>query len=109
MRVTRVAGQVNAVDVFDRVLDKGIVIDAWVSIYLMGIGLLTVDARVVVASIETYLQHAGEVGATKTVACPAPSTRRPGLTESLGTPHASAPHPTLPLRRPAVRPRIPNV
>ena len=47
------------VDVLDRVLDKGIVIDAWVRVSLVGIAieLVTVDARVVVASIATYLEH----------------------------------------------------
>jgi len=45
------------VDVLDRVLDKGIVIDAWLRVSLVGIELVTVDARVVVASIATYLEH----------------------------------------------------
>ena len=46
------------IEALDRVLDKGIVIDAWVQVSLVGIGLLTVQARIVVASIETYLQYA---------------------------------------------------
>jgi gas vesicle structural protein len=45
--------------VLDRVLDKGIVIDAWVRLSLVGIDLLTIEARVVVASIETYLNYTG--------------------------------------------------
>ncbi|TNY38179.1 gas vesicle protein [Thermomonospora catenispora] len=45
-------------DVIDTILDKGLVIDAYVSVSLLGIQLLTVDARVVVASVETYLQFA---------------------------------------------------
>jgi len=45
------------VEVLDRVLDKGIVIDAWLRVSLGGIDLLRVDARVVVASIETYLKY----------------------------------------------------
>jgi hypothetical protein len=49
----------NVIDVLDRVLDKGIVIDAWVRLSLVGIDLMTVEARVVVASIETYLHYAG--------------------------------------------------
>jgi hypothetical protein len=72
----------------------------------MGVGLLRVKARVVVGSIETYLQHAGELGATKAAAYPAPSAHRPGLAESLGTPRAAAPRPILPLKRPASRPRL---
>jgi len=45
------------VDVLDRVLDKGIVIDAWVRVSVVGIELVTVGAHVVVASIETYFAH----------------------------------------------------
>jgi gas vesicle structural protein len=48
----------SLIDVLDRVLDKGIVIDAWVRVSLVGIDLMTIEARVVVASIETYLQKA---------------------------------------------------
>jgi hypothetical protein len=47
----------SLVDALDRVLDKGIVIDAWVKVSVVGLDLLTVEARVVVASIETYLRH----------------------------------------------------
>jgi gas vesicle structural protein len=49
------------IDVLDRVLDKGIVIDAWVTLSVVGISLITADARIVVASIETYLKHADAV------------------------------------------------
>ena len=49
------------VDVLDRVLDKGIVIDAWVTLSVVGINLVTVDARIVVASVETYLRNAESV------------------------------------------------
>src|ERR1700688_1456512 len=49
----------RVIDVLDHVLDKGIVIDAWVRVSLVGIDLLTIEARVVVASIETYLNYAG--------------------------------------------------
>jgi len=58
MRVERTAATANLVDVLDRVLDKGIVIDAWVRVSLVGIELVTVEARVVVASIATYLGYA---------------------------------------------------
>ena len=50
MAVERVSGGSSLIDVLDRVLDKGIVIDAWVRISLVGIDLITVEARVVVAS-----------------------------------------------------------
>ena len=58
MPVERAASGTSLVDVLDRVLDKGIVIDAWVRVSLVGIDLITVEARVVVASIETYLKYA---------------------------------------------------
>jgi gas vesicle structural protein len=48
-------------DVLDVVLDKGIVIDAYVRVSLVGIELLTIDARIVVASVDTYLRFAEAV------------------------------------------------
>lgn len=48
-------------DVIDTILDKGMVIDAYVRVSLVGIELLTVDARVVVASVDTYLRFAEAV------------------------------------------------
>jgi hypothetical protein len=51
----------SLIDVLDRVLDKGIVIDAWVALSVIGINIVTVDARIVVASMETYLKHADAV------------------------------------------------
>jgi gas vesicle structural protein len=65
------AGGSSLIDVLDRVLDKGIVIDAWVRVSLVGIDLVTVEARVVVASIDTYLRYAEAVGLTSPVARPA--------------------------------------
>jgi|SRR3954463_11751660 hypothetical protein len=46
------------VDVIDTILDKGLVIDAFVRVSLVGIEILTIDARVVVASVDTYLRFA---------------------------------------------------
>ena len=54
-------GTRSVIDVLDRVLDKGIVIDAWVRVSLAGIDLISVEARVVVASIATYLQYSSRV------------------------------------------------
>jgi hypothetical protein len=51
--------QPSLLDVLDRILDKGIVIDAWVRFSLAGINFLSVEARIVVASIETYLEYNG--------------------------------------------------
>src|SRR5437016_10249564 len=70
MAVERVSGGSSLIDVLDRVLDKGIVIDAWVCISLVGIDLITVEARVVVASIDTYLKYADAVGLTGIVSRP---------------------------------------
>jgi len=47
--------------VSDRILDKGIVVDVWVRVSLGGIELLTVEARVVVASVDTFLHYAEEI------------------------------------------------
>ena len=58
MAVERAAAGASLIDMLDRVLDKGIVIDAWVRVSLIGIDLITVEARVTVASIETYLKYA---------------------------------------------------
>jgi gas vesicle structural protein len=64
MTVERSHPESSVADVLDRVLDKGIVIDAWIRLSLVGIELLTVDARVVVASIATHLQYADVLGET---------------------------------------------
>ena len=58
-------------EVVDRILDKGIVIDAWVKVSLVGIELLSVEARVVIASVETYLKYAEAIGLTASAAAPA--------------------------------------
>src|SRR5512134_2843988 len=62
MPVERTQGGTSLIDVLDRVLDKGIVIDAWVRVSLVGIDLITVEARVVVASIDTYIKYSEAVG-----------------------------------------------
>ena len=49
------------IDVLDRVLDKGIVIDAWARLSVVGIDLLSVEMKVVVASIDTYLLYADKL------------------------------------------------
>ena len=49
------------IDVLDRVLDKGIVIDAWARMSVVGIDLLSVEMKVVVASIDTYLLYADKL------------------------------------------------
>jgi gas vesicle structural protein len=70
MAVERQQGGTSLIDVLDRVLDKGIVIDAWVRVSLVGIDLITVEARVVVASIDTYLKYSEAVGQVAPVSRP---------------------------------------
>ena len=77
MPVERAAGGTSLIDVLDRVLDKGIVIDAWVRVSLVGIDLITVEARVVVASIDTYLKYSEAVGAASAAARPVVEAPRP--------------------------------
>lgn len=60
-------------DVVERILDKGIVIDVWARVSLVGLEILRVEARVVVASVETYLRYADAVGATAVAAAPNPA------------------------------------
>ena len=77
MAVERAAGGTSLIDVLDRVLDKGIVIDAWVRVSLVGIDLITVEARVVVASIDTYLKYSEAVAVAGAAARPAIEAPRP--------------------------------
>jgi gas vesicle protein GvpA/GvpJ/GvpM family len=72
----RIAPQASVAEVLDRVLDKGIVIDAWLRVSVAGITVLDIDARVVVASIETYLQRS-EAIAGRAFASPAPAAGAP--------------------------------
>src|ERR1700682_3444842 len=69
--VERAPGGTSLIDVLDRILDKGIVIDAWVRVSLVGIDLITVEARVVVASIDTYLKYSEAIGASVSASRPA--------------------------------------
>jgi hypothetical protein len=92
MAVERVSGGSSLIDVLDRVLDKGIVIDAWVRISLVGIDLITVEARVVVASIDTYLKYADAVGLTGLVS-------RPQLAEGAAEEETPIEPPPRPTRR----------
>jgi gas vesicle structural protein len=54
-------GSSSLADVIDTILDKGLVVDAQVNVSLVGIQLLSIDARVVVASVDTYLRFAEAV------------------------------------------------
>ncbi|MBI5956376.1 MAG: gas vesicle structural protein GvpA [Chloroflexi bacterium] len=71
MAVEKAIASSSLAEVVDRILDKGIVIDAWVRISLVGIELLAIEARVVVAGVDTYLKYAEAVGLTAAAAAPA--------------------------------------
>ena len=70
MAVERRTAGSSLVDVLDRVLDKGIVIDAYVRVTLVGIDLIGVEARIVVSSVETYLKYSDQIGVTAVAARP---------------------------------------
>ncbi len=71
MGVEKTNSSSSLAEVIDRILDKGIVIDAWARVSLVGIELLAIEARVVIASVETYLKYAEAVGLTQSAAVPA--------------------------------------
>jgi hypothetical protein len=68
MAVEKAIASSSLVEVVDRILDKGIVVDAWVRVSLVGIELLAIEVRVVAASVETYLKYAEAIGLTTTAA-----------------------------------------
>ena len=77
----------SAIDVIDRVLDKGIVIDAMACVSVLGLDhVVDIDARVVVASIDTYVQYAEPISRSGSVARPKRKTSR---TEDRSSPSAA--------------------
>lgn len=66
MAVEKSMASSSLVEVVDRILDKGVVVDAWVRVSLVGIELLAVEIRAVVASVETWLKYAEAIGLTAT-------------------------------------------
>lgn len=81
MAVERAPAGTSLIDVLDRVLDKGIVIDAYVRVSLVGIDLVSVEARIVVASVETYLKYAEAIGITGFASRPGGMLGSGGTTE----------------------------
>lgn len=71
MAVEKTNASSSLAEVIDRILDKGIVVDVWSRVSLVGIELLAIEARVVIASVETYLKYAEAVGLTASAAVPA--------------------------------------
>jgi hypothetical protein len=64
MAIEKSVASSSIAEVVDRILDKGIVIDAFVRIALVGIELIAIEARVVIASVETWLKYADAIGLT---------------------------------------------
>ena len=64
MAIEKSAASNSLAEVIDRILDKGIVVDAWARVSLVGIELLAIEARVVVAGVDTYLKYAEAIGLT---------------------------------------------
>ena len=51
-------------EVMERIMDKGLVLDEWVRVSLLGLDILTAEARAVLTGVETYLKYAEAVGPT---------------------------------------------
>ena len=79
--LTRAPRPSSLADVLDLILDKGLVIDAYVRVSALGIEVLTLDARVVVASVDTYLHYAEAVNRLDLTSTETQGIR--GLTEDL--------------------------
>ncbi len=70
--VSRSPDSSGLAEVLDRILDKGIVVDVWARVSLIGIEILTIEARVVVASVDTFLHYAEEITKVEQAALTAP-------------------------------------
>lgn len=70
-KVMKTTDSSSLAEVVDRILDKGVVIDVWAKVSLVGIELLSIEARIVIASVETYLKYAEAIGLTATAEAPA--------------------------------------
>jgi len=68
MAIEKAMASSSLAEVIDRILDKGVVIDAWVRVSLVGIEILAIEARVVVAGVDTFLKYAEAVGLTEAAA-----------------------------------------
>lgn len=64
MAIEKSVASASIAEVIDRILDKGIVVDAFVRVSLVGIELVAIEVRAVVASIESWLKYAEAVGLT---------------------------------------------
>ena len=72
-------------DVLELILDKGLVIDVFVRVSLIGIEILTIDARIVIASVDTYLRFAEAVNRLDLMATESQPLPEMGLGEGAGS------------------------
>ena len=72
-------------DVLELILDKGLVIDVFIRVSLIGIEILTVDARIVIASVDTYLRFAEAVNRLDLMQSEAQPLEELGITEGAGS------------------------
>jgi len=68
MAVQKTMASASLSEIVDRILDKGVVVDAWVRASLVGIEILAIEARVVVSGVDTFLKYAEAVGLTAAAA-----------------------------------------
>ena len=68
--VQKMGGASGLAEVLNVILEKGIVVDAWVRVSIIGIEIVTIEARVVIASVVTYLRYAEAIGLTSLAAAP---------------------------------------
>ena len=64
MAIEKSVASASIAEVVDRILDKGVIVDAFVRVSLVGIELIAIEVRAVVSSIETWLKYAEAVGLT---------------------------------------------
>ena len=70
--VQKMGGASGLADVLNVILEKGIVVDAWVRVSIIGIEILTIELRAGIASVDTYLRYAEAIGLTALAAAPRP-------------------------------------
>ncbi len=88
--VQKMGGASGLADVLTVILEKGIVVDAWVRVSIIGIEILTIELRAVIASVDTYLRYAEAIGLTTLAAAPraqqAAQTAAGAVAEALSVP-----------------------
>jgi len=86
--VQKMGGSSGLAEVLHVVLEKGIVVDVWIRVSIIGIEILTVEIRAVIASVDTYLRYAEAIGLTALASAPRSEQmpQLPGLLPGLGAP-----------------------